>query len=221
MLIAKVLCLCSLSPIIIKPANGVVPSGKDTLRLELALIKDAGEPIASFCNHFEGDGFLAPCAYDRWNDMNDHLRIVLRRYIEEDFPSPCRNVARDIAPDDLNFQQELMQLTVEKAVVVYEKLESDSPTRFSNTLKILRGCRLLGFKFFKDMTIEALEEEVQFVQLLPIAVTVINGLIAEIKTYKRIAHAHDGWAFWRRLFGMGASVRRGNATTLHFGALMA
>jgi hypothetical protein len=49
--------VASLSSIINKPANGLVPSGKDTLRLELALIKDAGEPIASFCNHFEGDGF--------------------------------------------------------------------------------------------------------------------------------------------------------------------
>jgi hypothetical protein len=49
--------VASLSSIINEPANGLVPSGKDTLRLELALIKDAGEPIASFCNHFEGDGF--------------------------------------------------------------------------------------------------------------------------------------------------------------------
>jgi hypothetical protein len=151
-----------------------------------------------------------PYAYDRWNDMNDHLRIVVHRYIEEDHPSTCRNVARDIAPDDLNFQQELMQLTVEMAVVVYEKLESDSLTRFSDTLKVLRGCRLLGFQFVKDMTIEAQEEEVQFVQLLPIAVPIMNGLIAELKTYKRIADAddnaiQDGWAFWR---------------TLHFVALM-
>ena len=192
-----------LQAIINQPANGKINSREHTLQMELALIKDAGEPIASFCNHFEGDGFLAPYAYDRWNDINDHLRVMVERYIEEDCPSTCRNVVREIATDDFDTQQILMQLTVNKAVVVAEKLESDSLTRFRDTLKVLRGCRLLGYQFVKDTTLEALEEEVHFVQLLPIAVPIIDGLLAELKTYKRIADNNtndedDGWAFWRR-----------------------
>ena len=83
-----------------------------------------------------------------------------------------------------------MQLTVNKAVVVAEKLESDSLTRFRDTLKVLRGCRLLGYQFVKDTTLEALEEEVHFVQLLLIAVPIIYVLLAELKTYKRTADNH-------------------------------
>ena len=197
--------IASLRAIINQPANGAIPSGEQTLRLELALIKDAGESIASFCNNFEGDGFLAPYAYDRWNDMNDHLRVVVERYIEEDYPSTCCNVAREIAPYDLDSQQILMQLTVSKAIVVAQKLESDSLTRFRDTLKVLRGCRLLGYQFVKNTTVEALEEEVHFVQLLPIAVPIIDGLLLELKTYKRIANTYnndeeDGWSFWMRYY---------------------
>lgn len=47
--------------------------------------------------------------------MNDHLRIVVDRYIEEGYPSTCRHLART--------QQELMHLTINNAVVVFEKLE--------------------------------------------------------------------------------------------------
>jgi hAT family C-terminal dimerisation region len=197
--------IATLQAIINQPSNGAIPSGKNTLRLELALIKDACEPIATFSNHFEGDGFLAPYAYDRWNDMNDHLRVVVERYIEEDYPSTCREIVREISPDDIDAQQILMQQTVNKAILVAEKLDSDSLTRFRDTLKVLRGCRLLGYQFVKDTTLEALEEEVQFVQLLPIAVPIIDGLIAELKTYRRIADDfnngdEDGWSFWRRYY---------------------
>ena len=91
-----------LQAIINQPADGKINSCEHTLQMEPALIKDAGEPIASFCNHFEGDGFLAPYAYDRWNDMNDHHRVMVEWYIEEDYPSTCRNIVREIATDDLD-----------------------------------------------------------------------------------------------------------------------
>ena len=65
----------------------------------------------------------------------------------------CRNVAREIALYDLDSQQILMQLTVSKAIVVAQKLESDSLTRFRDTLKVLQGCRLLGYQFVKNTTL--------------------------------------------------------------------
>ena len=45
----------------------------------------------------------------------------------------------------------------------------------------------MGFQFVKDMNIEALEEEIQFVQRLPLAVPMIDGLLEELPTYKRLA----------------------------------
>ena len=197
--------MATLKGILDRPAENGNPSSEEVLRLELALIKDAGEPIAQFCNYFEGDGFLAPYAYDSWNKLNDHLRIVIDRFTDVDYPSTCRDTALEIAPGNIEVQLTLLRTTVAKAVVVMDKLESDSLTRFRDTLKILRGCRLLGYQFVKDATYEALIEEVQFVQLIPMAVPLIPGLQSELRTYKKLADEYDdedgdGWAFWRRYY---------------------
>ena len=197
--------MATLKGILDRPAENGNPSSEEVLRLELALIKDAGEPIAQFCNYFEGDGFLAPYAYDSWNKLNDHLRIVIDRFTDVDYPSTCRDTALEIAPGNIEVQLTLLRTTVAKAVVVMDKLKSDSLTRFRDTLKILRGCRLLGYQFVKDATYEALIEEVQFVQLIPMAVPLIAGLQSELRTYKKLADEYDdedgdGWAFWRRYY---------------------
>lgn len=83
----------TLQAILHRPAGNHLPSGEDILRLELALIKDPGEPIAHFCNHFEGDGFLAPYAFDSWNNLNHHIRNVVHRYMEVDCVSACTAAA--------------------------------------------------------------------------------------------------------------------------------
>ena len=128
----------------------------------------------------------------------------MKRYPEVNYPSNCREVARDIAPDSLEEQQEMVKLTVVKAVVVLQKLESDTLTltRFNGTLKILRGCRLLGYEFVRDATLEALEEEYHFIKYLPVAMNLIESLKAELRTYKKLAdefgdEREDGWVFWR------------------------
>ena len=191
----------TLRAILQRPAQNGQPCGETVLRLELA-IQDVGEPIAQFCNRFEGDGFLSPYAYDSWHHLNDHLKTVVERYPEVNYRSYCREVARDIAPDSLEEQQEMVEFTVAKAVVVLQKLESDTLTRFSDTLKILRGCRLLAYEFVRETTIEALEDEYNFVQYLPVAVNLIESLKLELRTYKKLADEFgdergDGWVFWR------------------------
>ena len=178
-------------------------SGEETLLTELALIVDAGEHIAQFCNYFEGDGFLAPYAYDSWHKLNAQMSIISERYIEEEYPSSLRAIVTQLRPDDIDAQQRIMQLTLGKVKLVKDKLEYDTLTRLDETLKTLRGCRLVGFQFVKDTNIEALEEEVQFVQRLPLAVPMIDGLLEELPTYKRLADEYmndnaDGWLFWRR-----------------------
>jgi hypothetical protein len=192
----------TLRAIIDRPAQNGLPCGETTLRLELALIKDVGGPIAYFCNHFEGDGFLSPYAFDNWNKLNDHLKIVMERFPEVNCESNVRDVAIDIAPDSLEEQQEMVESTIAKAVVVLQKLESDTFTRFSDTLKVLRGCRLLGYQFFRGATIEALEDECIYVQYLPVSALLYDSLIAELRTYKKLADEFDedrgdGWVFWR------------------------
>ena len=67
-------------------------------------------------------------------------------------------------------------------------------------LKILRGCRLLAYEFVRETTIEALEDEYNFVQYLPVAVNLIESLKLELRTYKKLADEFgdergDGWVF--------------------------
>lgn len=195
--------MATLRSVLNKPAEGDQISGEDDLLLELALIKDSGEKIACFCNHFEGDGFLAPYAYDSWNEHNDHMHSVVERFKEKNQQSTVRDIAREISRGDVDYEQLLVQLTVAKAVAINEKLESDTFGRLNGTLQTLRGCRLAGYQFIKDTNIEALQEEVQFIQRLPLAVPIIRGLEAELPTYKRLADNYeiddtDGWLFWRR-----------------------
>ena len=57
--------------------------------------------------------------------------------IEVDCVSACTVAAAQIAPNNLPQQQELIQQTVAKAVIVLEKIESDSLTRFKDTLQVL------------------------------------------------------------------------------------
>lgn len=171
----------------------------------MALIKDAGEKIAYFCNHFEGDGFLAPYAYDGWHDLNDHMTEVVERYVDMDYPSSVRDVAINIAPHNEDLQITLIQRTVDKAKIVKDKLESDTLTRLTDTLKILRGSRLLGFQYIRNNNIEALKEETLYVQWIPMATPLMARLLAELPTYKKLADGYDsddvdGWVFWRRYY---------------------
>ena len=87
----------------------------------MALIVDAGEHIAQFCNYFEGDGFLAPYVYDSWHKLNAQMSIISERYIEEEYPSSLRAIVTQLRPDDIDAQQRIMQLTLGKVKLVKDK----------------------------------------------------------------------------------------------------
>ena len=96
----------------------ILDDDEDTLLLELALLNDSGKPIASFCNRFEGDGYLAPYVYDEWSALSEHMTHVLDDFINA---------------------------TVIKAKPVAQKLQSDTFVRLRNSLQTFRACRLLGY----------------------------------------------------------------------------
>ena len=101
----------------------------------MALIVDAGEHIAQFCNYFEGDGFLAPYAYDSWHKLNEQMSIISERYIEVEYPSSLRAIVTQLRPDDIDAQQHIMQLTLGKVKLVKDKLEYDTLTRLDDNFK--------------------------------------------------------------------------------------
>ena len=181
----------------------ILEEEKDTLRLELALICDSGSPIAAFCNNFEGDGYLAPYLYDEWEGLNNRMTHILDNLIKVDVKSAVRDVASRIAGDDDDKLEELIVETVNKSRPVARKLESDTMGRLRASLQIFKGCRMLGFQYVRDNTIEALNVELEFLQFLPVAVPLMDQLQRELRRYKQLADEfqyEDGWAFWRSYY---------------------
>ena len=115
-----------------------------------------------------------------------------------------QRVAQLIAPNDINEQRRLIQVTVDKARPVLDKMEEDSNGRLRSTLDKLRGCRMLDHGFIKNNTLEALNIEIHQVQFLPWAVPMINGLKSELNAFKLIADkcdiTMDRWEFWRTYY---------------------
>lgn len=181
----------------------ILEEDKDNLLLELALIFDSGYPIASFCNHFEGDGYLAPYVCDEWNKLNDHMTDILEKLPHSDFHSAVRDIATSIAGDDVVLLEELITNTSKKTKPVAQKLESDTQGRLRSSLQVFKGCRMLGYQYIKANTIEALEVEFEFIHFLPVAVPIIDQLRRELRKYKQLADAFesaDGWTFWRSYY---------------------
>ena len=63
------------------------------------------------------------------------------------------------------------------------------------TITLLRGC-----SFVKNMNIEALEEELDFIRRIPMANLIFGALKAELFVYKRVAMEAppdlSSWGFW-------------------------
>jgi hypothetical protein len=102
-----------------------------------------------------------------------------------------QGVAQLIAPNDINEQRRLIQVTEDKARPVLDKMEEDLNGRVRSTLDKLRGCRMLDHGFIMNNTHEALMIEINQVLFLPWAVPLINSLKSELKAFKLIADKYD------------------------------
>jgi predicted nucleic acid-binding Zn-ribbon protein len=110
---------------------------------------------------------------------------MVHRFQEPDQHSTVRDVARNISNGNADIEQQFVEITAAKAIRIREKLESDTYGRLDATLQTVRVCRMAGYQFIKDTNLEALQEEVQYVLRLPLAVPLIAALEAELPTYKK------------------------------------
>lgn len=178
----------------------IIDGDRDNLRLELALLNDSGEPIAAFCNHFEGDGYLAPYVYNKWNGLADHMTHILENLAKPEHLSAVRRIACEIGQGDKVIEDQLIDMTVQKAKPVAQKLQSDTLGRLGDTMQIFRASRLLGYQFARDNNYEALLMELEYLHFLPVAVPLMDQLTKELKKYKEKAALYlgdDDWNFWR------------------------
>lgn len=103
----------------------------------------------------------------------------------DDLESAVWEIAYKIAGDDVVKREKLIEDTVKKAKPVAQKLESDTNGRLRDSLQIFRGCRMLAFQNVRQNTFEALTQELQFINFLPVVVPLVDELKKELRKYKQ------------------------------------
>lgn len=192
----------------------LIEENYDELRLELALIVDVGERLAVACYNLEGDGFLAPYAFDTFQEMLSLGDMYTARGENADDLPQLPKVEALLAqmfPHNQQQQRELLLATARKAEACFDKVRDDFTYRLQGEMSLYRGCRLLQPYFVAVNNLEALEEELVFLEALPHVVRHIAALRAELPTYRALAiqanipqasiengSAVAGWQFWQR-----------------------
>jgi hypothetical protein len=95
--------------------------------------------------------------------------------------------------------------TLVKGMIVLDKLRLDERQRLSQTLDVMRACRLFNYEFVSKTPLLALEGELVQLNRLPGCVAAIPAMEKELKDYKTIANAEMEkepatrrplWPFW-------------------------
>ena len=97
-----------------------------------------------------------------------------------------RHIAAFARPDNLQGQIKLVKLTAAKIRPIHEKMYSDTNNHIGDAITLLRGCRLLNHSFVRDMNIEALEEDLNYVGGIPMADLILRALKTELTTYTNL-----------------------------------
>lgn len=178
---------------------------------ELALIVDSGKCLAKACYEFEGDGFLAPFAFDSMAALlRDGERFTGRGEYNEaipDLPTVLEAVQMLIPNAGEEAQRHLLRLTAQKAEGPFDKLRYDTTHRLQSDMLTYRACRLLQPMFVANNTLDATTEELVHLNSLPHLQQYAAALALELPAYHAAAaaadwqeqpHSHAAWAFWRR-----------------------
>jgi len=90
--------------------------------------------------------------------------------------------------DNIAAQEDLLVLTMNKAQVVFDKIEEDSLGRIRQQLDIFRACRLANVSFVSRNNIEALRQEVIiYSAVLPHMIDLQHDLLTELEIFRSIA----------------------------------
>jgi hypothetical protein len=185
----------------------------DDLQLELAIVSDSCNKLVKFCYHNEGDSFLAPRAYQLWEDVRMHGRAVTGRLVggapAGGVPlAPLTSaVAQRISAGNAVEHARILSDTVGKSHSAFDKMDQDSNERLRDTLAILRGARLFDYTFIAAQPIAAVMGELIHLQLHPKIAPLQASLLAELALYHEEAVAaavvyanptpDQQWQFWR------------------------
>jgi predicted nucleic acid-binding Zn ribbon protein len=196
------------------------------LRLQLALIVDAGKSLCVLCYHSEGDAFLAPRTYAAVSKVlkRGHSITARDEHNPGGVPSHVPLVEAEleaIYPDDPQQQLAALMDTVRLAEPAFDKFGGDvEGRRLQDAVLCYRLCRLWDYTFVAQHTVASLLVELDtYAPTLPHIQRMLAGLRTELPAYKARAEAtvaappedyapqegeyreateaRAGWEFWR------------------------
>ena len=74
---------------------------------------------------------------------------------------------KELIPIEADTGEKLKEL-IKKVTPLYKKMIFDTNNRMDSTLNMLRACRILNHKFFMSTPLNALTEEIEQLQRIPI-----------------------------------------------------
>ena len=222
-----------------------VEANRADIILEFSLLRDAAYPLVAACYALEGDGFLAPFAFD----VLEHIQRIGRECTRNDIPFHENHslthliAAAEGIHDDIGERNEAMRRTAAKARPVYNKLDEDLYHRVGGEFLTFRACRLLQPNFIANNNIGAVTIELEHLASLPHVYVIIESLREELAAYHAVAQNFvlpelfcerpvAAWQFWLQhslvlphwftaarevalMFTSSASVERVFATYAH------
>jgi hypothetical protein len=175
-----------------RTANQIINASEVVLRCELALHRDVCEDIVKACYFLEGDGFLSPYVNGYWTDIIAHGKdLTGRQLINPEAPdAPVLNaMCYELSNGDDYIAQEMFDRHIQKANAPFDKMETLSRGRLSDTLRVYRGCQLFLYAWVGYHPIEVIIEELVRLSCIPHVQDDISFLRAELPAYHRACRA--------------------------------
>jgi len=189
----------------LRPAmQEILSTSMTTLIMELAIIVDVGRVLVGFCYVQEGDGFLAPRLYQHAEKVSHTLDMICgtsETNPDALFLPIAYACARNISPDDVLKQTQLLSCAIGKARPVRAKWIHGLETTFKTQMQMFRGCRLLDPAYVSCRSIDTLVAEVPYLVRLPSLTSKSQAITSELPAYKAlcdgISEDCDLLVFWK------------------------
>ena len=132
------------------------------LKLELALIIDAGTDVVKLCYQQKGDGFLASTACSHWQSVMLRLSSIA----DENVPIVERlqylPITDAMLKDLIRIEADRvgkMKTLVNMVIPLHKKMVYNTKNRMESTLSILRPCRVFNYEFIGSTRLNGSEKK--------------------------------------------------------------
>ena len=170
------------NPLTRKKLISIFEESYNDLKLELALIIDAGTDVVKLCYQQKGDGFLAPTACSHWQSVMLRLSSIA----DENVPIVERlqylpitdAMLKDLIPIEAD-RVGKMKTLVNMVIPLHKKMVYNTKNRMESTLSILRPCRVFNYEFIGSTRLNALREEIEQLQRIPSCIRIMQKATKE------------------------------------------